>query len=51
MTASLSGVFTAALYEYATTKKVPEGFSKEHIAGAFGHKEGRMIGRRESPIV
>lgn len=47
--ASLSGVFTAALYEYATKGKVPEGFSQDHITGVFAHKDGTPV-RHDSPL-
>ena len=36
--ASLTGIFAAALYNYARTGTVPQGFSPEVIAGAFEPK-------------
>jgi hypothetical protein len=35
LSSSLSGIFTAALYNYAKTGKVPEAFSPEVIQGAY----------------
>lgn len=37
--AALQGIFTAALYQYATTKTVPPGFDSDNFAAAFAPKE------------
>lgn len=39
LSASLNGVFVAALYNYATTGKVPAAYSSELIKGAFRAKK------------
>ena len=41
LSASLNGIFAAALYNYATTGTVPSAYSPEVIAGAFEQKERR----------
>lgn len=38
LSASLNGIFAAALYNYATTGTVPSAYSPELIAGAFEQK-------------
>jgi hypothetical protein len=38
ITASLSGIYTTALYNYASKKKLPKGFSREFIKAAFVRK-------------
>jgi hypothetical protein len=35
---ALQGIFVGALYEYAARGRVPEGFDRRDIAGAFGAK-------------
>ncbi len=35
---ALSGIYRAALYVYATEKRVPAGFSQEYVTGAFRTK-------------
>jgi hypothetical protein len=40
VTSAARGVFAAALYRYATDKRVPPGFSREDIAGAWQPKRG-----------
>ncbi len=39
LSASLNGVFVAALYNYATTGKVPSAYSSELVKGAFRAKK------------
>lgn len=41
ISASLNGIFAAALYNYATTGAVPSVYSPELIAGAFEQKKKR----------
>lgn len=38
VSSALGGIYKAALYVYATEKRVPEGFSQEHVTGAFRAK-------------
>jgi len=37
--AALDTVFLSALYQYAAFEQVPNGFSRDDIQGAFGHKK------------
>ncbi len=39
VTSALEGIYTTALYNYATKKKLPKGFSKEFIQNAFEQKK------------
>ncbi len=39
ITSALNGIYITALYIYATSKKVPKGFSKEFIENAFQEKK------------
>lgn len=39
LSASLNGIFVAALYNYATTGKVPSAYSQELVKGAFRAKK------------
>jgi hypothetical protein len=38
VSSALGGIYKAALYVYATEKRVPEGFSQEYVTGAFRSK-------------
>ncbi|MBI4895358.1 MAG: hypothetical protein HY831_02585 [Candidatus Aenigmarchaeota archaeon] len=39
ITSALDGIYKTALYNYATKKKLPKGFSKEFIQNAFAEKK------------
>jgi hypothetical protein len=42
VTSAVKGVFTVALYRYATVGEVPEGFSADTIDGALGGRRRDM---------
>lgn len=39
VSSTLSGIYTAALYRYATTGEAPAGFDAQYMAGAFATKK------------
>lgn len=39
ITDALNGIYVTALYNYATKKKIPKGFSKEFIKNAFSQRK------------
>jgi hypothetical protein len=43
VSSALQGIFTAALYQYATTKTVPAGFSSDALASAWGPKQKKSL--------
>jgi hypothetical protein len=40
---ALNGIFRTALYMYAATDQVPEAFTEQELAGAFGPKQKRSL--------
>ncbi len=38
VSSTLSGIYTAALYRFATTGETPDGFDARHMSGAFSQK-------------
>ena len=44
VTSALNGIYLTALYNYATKKKLPKGFSKEFIQSAFIEKKKKISG-------
>lgn len=43
VSSALQGIFTAALYQYATTKTAPAGFSADTLSSAWGPKKKRSV--------
>lgn len=43
VSSALQGIFTAALYQYATTKTIPVGYSADSLASAWGPKKKRSL--------
>ncbi|HEY3782964.1 MAG TPA: DUF6159 family protein [Fimbriimonadaceae bacterium] len=43
LSTTLTGIFNTALYVYASTGAVPQGFSSDYIQGAFAPKPARKI--------
>jgi len=39
----MQGIFTAALYQYATTKTIPAGFSADSLASAWDPKKKNSL--------
>jgi hypothetical protein len=43
VSSALQGIFTAALYQYATTKTAPAGFSVDTLSSAWGPKKKKSL--------
>jgi hypothetical protein len=46
ISATLSGIFNTAVYIFASTGRIPDGFSEEFVRMAFVQKQNRMWGRQ-----